>query len=310
MGMGLRQLEAFRAVADTGSFTRACQTLYVTQSTVSQHIRNLENQLNLQLFRRDRRGAALTPAGEQLLTRCRKVFELLSQTEADLRRALNPYSGRLAFGCASSTLLYQLPPMLAEYARRYPEVELGIISGSIADVTQQLSAGALDLALVVLPCRGAKIRRALLCEEPFVLILPRKHPLAGGSRIAIKKLATERFILQLPGQNTRKLVDHFLLKHRIVPRIAIEIADTETTKRMVANGLGPAVLPLSAFAGGRAPRGVKVYPIPASQLRRTLAVVYPKSKPLRPAAEALVQMLQARFQSLLPVDRVRRRTLE
>ncbi len=300
MSIGLRQLEAFRAVAETGSFTRACQALFITQSTVSQHIHSLETHLQVRLFDRNRRQVSLSPAGERLMQHCSAVFQLLEEAERAVRAAHDPYCGKVAFGCASSTLLYQLPSVLAEYARRYPRVELKIVGGTISEIMAQMEADALDLALVVLPVSSSHVRRIQLWAEGFVLAVPARHRLAGQRHVRVEQLMEDRFILHLRGQNTRKLVDRFLFQHHVQPRVPIEIADTETMKAMVAQGLGISVLPGSAFQPGTVPDGIRTFSIPHSQLARALAAIYPKCRHLRPSGIAMVELLQSHFRSVLP----------
>src|SRR5215472_6787480 len=116
MPINFRQLEVFCAVAETRSFTRASHVLFISQSTVSQHIRDLEESLNVKLFHRNRRNVSLTPAGEGLVERGQQIFQMLEEAETDVRTAKDPYSGKLSFGCASTTLLYRLPDILADYA--------------------------------------------------------------------------------------------------------------------------------------------------------------------------------------------------
>ena len=149
MPINFRQLEVFCAVAETRSFTRASHVLFISQSTVSQHVQELEKSLNVKLFNRNRRKVWLTPAGEDLVERGQQIFHMLDEAEAAARTAKDPYSGRLSFGCASTTLLYRLPAILAEYARRYPNVELRIAGGTIQEVAAQMWSGTLDFALVL-----------------------------------------------------------------------------------------------------------------------------------------------------------------
>src|SRR5215472_2867385 len=195
MAINFRQLEVFRAVAETRSFTRASHRLFVSQSTVSEHIRELEEALNIRLFERNRRTVALSAAGEKLLEYGSRVFLDLEQAEAATRSVRDPYCGKFAFGCASTTLLYQLPPVLAEYASKYPQVEVTISSGTIQEVASQMWSGALDLALVVLPLSSPEFKKLVLFEESFVAVLPAHHRLAVGRKLNIADLANERFIL-------------------------------------------------------------------------------------------------------------------
>lgn len=295
MAINFRQLEVFRAVAETRSFTRASHMLFISQSTVSEHIRELEETLKVRLFERNRRTVALTAAGERLLEYAQRVFATLEEAESAAQSMLDPYSGHFAFGCASTTLLYQLPPVLAEYASRYPHVELTINSGTIQEVAAQMWSGALDLALLVLPIASAEFKKVVLLEEPFVVVVPSHHKLASPKRFEIASLAEERFVLHRKDQNTRKLIDRFFFKHKITPKVAIELAETEAIKEMVARGLGVSVLPASAFPRWRRAAGVKTFPIHDLELRRTLALVYLRGKVLRPPVQAMIELLVKHF---------------
>ncbi len=292
MPINFRQLEVFCAVADTRSFTRASHVLFISQSTVSQHIRDLEESLNVKLFHRNRRSVSLTPAGEGLVERGRQIFLMLQEAETDVRTTKDPYSGKLSFGCASTTLLYRLPDILAEYTRRYPNVELNITGGAIQEVAPQMWSGALDFALVVLPLSSPMLEKQVLFEESFALVLPASHALAQRPHVDIADVAAERFILNRPGQNTRKLIDKYLFKKRITPRVAIELAETEAIKAMVARGLGISVLPESALLDARDRPEWKAFPLPRKDIKRALAVVYPRPRLLRPPAVVLIELLQ------------------
>jgi DNA-binding transcriptional LysR family regulator len=295
MSINFRQLQVFRAVAEVRSFTRASQALFISQSTVSQHIRDLEDLLRIKLFDRTRRTVSLSAAGENLLRHSNQVFQLLDEAENAVHVQSNPYSGRLSMGCASTTLLYQMPSILVDYARKYPDVDLKITGGTIREIAAEMWAGSSDLALVVLPLHAPDLKKLPVCEEPFLAVLPASHRMARNRSLEIEELAGERFILHLPGQNTRKLVDRFLFQHHVTPRVPIELGETETIKRMVSHGLGVSLLPASAFLHKGSKDGLKLFPIPQGQLKRSLAIVYPKQKTLGAPALAMIDILQARF---------------
>ncbi len=297
MSINFRQLEVFRAVAEHRSFTRASHVLLISQSTVSQHIRELEEALHVRLFERNRRYVALSAAGESLVDHARRVFRMLEEAEAATKAVGDPFSGKFSFGCASTTLLYQLPPVIAEYTRKYPNVELNITGGSVQDVAAGLWAGELDLALVVLPLTAPGLSKLVLFEESFVVVLPAKHPLAKTGRMTAQDLSAERFILHRHGQNTRKLIERFFFKRKIAPRVVIELAETEVIKEMVACGLGISILPASAFPPGRHRKELKTFPIGGRELQRTLALVYLRPQAMRPPTTAMIELLQAHFQT-------------
>ena len=297
MPINFRQLEVFCAVAEAKSFTRASHVLFISQSTVSQHIRELEDSLGVKLFDRNRRNVSLTPSAENLLEHGQHIFRMLDEAEIAAKTTKDPYRGKLSFGCASTTLLYNLPPILMEYTRKYPNVELNITGGTIQEVATQMWSGALDLALVVLPLSSPAMEKVVLFEEAFAGVLPANHPLADRPNLNVSDLAGERFILHRPGQNTRKLIDRYLFKQRVTPRVAIELAETEAIKAMVAKGLGVSILPEGAFLGARDQKDVRTFRIPRKDLKRSMAVVYPKPQALRAPAVALVELLQNYFRT-------------
>jgi LysR family transcriptional activator of glutamate synthase operon len=295
MPLNFRQLEVFRAVAETASFTRASHVLFISQSTVSQHIRELEESLNIKLFQRNRRNVTLTSAGENLLEHTRSIFQMLSNAEQAAKTVKDPFRGKVTFGCASTTLLYKLPPVLMEYSERYPNVELNITGGTIKNVATQLWSGALDLAVVVLPLSAPALRKIVLSEESFVWAISKSHPLARKKEIRGAEIAAERFILHRRGLNTRRLIDQYLYREEITPRIAMELDETEAIKALVARGFGVSILPESAFPDSRSSAGIRKYPIPHHRLHRTLAIVHPRAAAMRPTVSALISLLQEHF---------------
>jgi DNA-binding transcriptional LysR family regulator len=136
-----------------------------------------------------------------------------------------------------------------------------------------------------------------LWDEGFFLVLPKQHRLARRRALTIEDLANEQFILHGRAQNTRKIVDRYLFRHAVSPAVPIEIADTETIKAMVAHNLGVSILPESAFPRRKATEGLKIFPVHKAELSRSLAIIYPKSRPLRPAALAMIEVLQTRYHS-------------
>lgn len=295
MPITFRQAEVFRAVAQDNSFSRASHRLLVSQSTVSEHIRALEEVLERKVFQRSRRRVELTSAGEHLLTYVERVFQLLEEAETAAKTSDDPFSGKVSFACASSTLLYQLPPILVEYSRSYPRVQLSILTDSIEGVTAELRAGVVDLALVAFPVSGRDFRKIALFDEAFVVILPTAHPLAGKSTIRIKELAGEPFILYRQGTNARRTIDRLFHKERFGPRIVMELNHTEAIKEMVANGFGVSLVPTSAFLTRTPTRDVAMLAIKGGGLKRSIGLIYLRSRAMSPSAKALLQLFQSHY---------------
>ena len=131
-----------------------------------------------------------------------------------------------------------------------------------------------------------------------MIAVPARSAALRQSKFQMQDLATERFILHRQTQNTRKLVDRYLFKQRVTPKVVIELAETEAIKAMVARGLGVSIIPASAFLEpGRHPE-IRTFPLPMKDIKRSLALVYPKLKTPRPPALALMQLLKSHFAKL------------
>lgn len=295
MPISFRQMEVFRAVAQDNSFSRASHRLLVSQSTISEHIRALEEVLDRKVFERSRRRVELTSAGEHLLQYVQRLFQLLEEAERAAKTSDDPYAGKVLFACASTTLLYQVPPILIEYSRSYPRVQLSILTDSIDEVTRDLRAGVVDLALVSFPITGRDFRKIPLFDEDFVIVLPSGHPLASKSSVRIKELADEPFILYRQGTNARKTIDRLFHKERFGPRVVMELNPTEAIKEMVANGFGVSLVPASAFLTKAPSRGVATLAIKGGGAKRSVGLIYLRTRPMSPSAKALLQLFQSHY---------------
>src|SRR3954468_12030211 len=171
--MALRHLESFAAVARHRHFRRAAESLYVTQSAVSQAVRRLEAELGLELLRRTSRGVELTPAGAELLGRA----EAILADVAGARAAMDEHAGTLRGGvraAATTGDALRLAPALARFGREHPGVRIALRQGAAGEVVDLVASGAVDLAVAALPDGAAlpeDLETAPLGREPLVLLV-------------------------------------------------------------------------------------------------------------------------------------------
>lgn len=298
MSISFRQLEVFRAVAEMKNFTQASQKLLVSQSTVSEHIRQLEEALSTEVFDRSQRSVNLTPAGERLFEYATNIFSLLEKAEISAKYAPNEFAGRISIGCGSTTLLYLLPPVLKDFARKYPRMELQVKSyNTIQPLLSDLRSGTIEMAVVILPVSGPEIHKTILLQESFCIVLPRRHPLLKSKRkhIGIRDTLDEPFILYQQFTNTRKIIDHFFHRMKIVPKVAMQLEDIEAIKEMVASGFGISLLPESAFLVHQRNDELVRIPVPLERLKREVGLIKMRTKSFPPGAQALVDILLQRF---------------
>jgi DNA-binding transcriptional LysR family regulator len=192
--MELRQLSSFVAVAEELHFRRAAERLHLAQPSVSQQISTLEAELGVQLFQRNRRGAALTAAGEALLPEARELLARADQAAALARSTGAGERGRLRLSLTRSLTGGIAGAIVAEYRRRYPAVELELSVGNTMLHIEQLLEGDIDVGFVRPPLEQPALEELVLDREPMVCVLPKGHPLAQRTTVRPRDLQDEPLV--------------------------------------------------------------------------------------------------------------------
>ena len=190
----LRQLTSFVAVAEELHFRRAAERLHLAQPSVSQHIRGLEAELGVRLFERNRRGAALTAAGDALLPEARDLLARAEGAAAIARSTGIGERGRLRLSLTRSLTGGIAGAIVAAYRQRYPEVELELSVGNTMLHVEQLLEGDIDVGFVRPPLEQPGLDERVLGREPMVCVLPKGHPLANRGRVRSADLRDEPLV--------------------------------------------------------------------------------------------------------------------
>lgn len=190
----LRQLTSFVAVAEELHFRRAAERLHLAQPSVSQHIRGLEAELGVRLFERNRRGAALTAAGDALLPEARDLLARAEGAAAIARSTGIGERGRLRLSLTRSLTGGIAGAIVAAYRQRYPEVELELSVGNTMLHVEQLLEGDIDVGFVRPPLEQPGLNELVLGREPMVCVLPKGHPLAKRGRVRSADLRDEPLV--------------------------------------------------------------------------------------------------------------------
>ena len=246
--MDLRQLEILRAVAQTGSFTSAGQELHLSQSAVSRQILLLEEELHEQLFLRLGRKIRITPAGTTLLGLSQRMFEDLDRTRASILESQKTVSGTLRLVGGMTVCLYVFPPLLKEFRRAHPAVEVKVIPGATPRLVRQLRAGAADLGLLTLPVNDPNLISTPVMREELMLVTAPTHPLARKRQVMPRDLIGQPFVLFEAGSNSRKTIEVFFAQEQIAPKVVTETENDEIMKALVMVGMGVAISPYQAVA--------------------------------------------------------------
>lgn len=286
--MEIAELNAFVAVAESGSFSLAAQQLHLTQPAVSKRISQLESSLDCQLFDRIGRHINLTEAGRDLLPRANRI---LLEME-DLRRAMTnlggEVSGTLKIGTSHHIGLHRLPPVLKRFSRHYPQVKLDIQFIDSEMAFDLVMHGKLELGIVTLPPEGSgPLQTISIWEDPLAFMIGADHPLALENQLELQALARHPAILPSMSTFTRRIVEGLFQEKELKIEVPISTNYLETIKMMTSIGLGWTVLPATMLD-----HEVKELPIKDVALYRELGVVYHPGHSLSNAAKAILDLLQ------------------
>ncbi len=246
--MDLRQLEILRAVAETGSFTAAGHHLHLSQSAVSRQILMLEEELDEQVFLRVGGKIRITPAGSALLALSRRVFEDIEATRAVISDARQTLGGTIRLVGGMTVCLYVFPPLIKEFRKHHPNVEVKVTPTSTPRLVRQLKTGAADLGLVTLPVDDPALVVEPVLQEELLLVMSPQHPLAHKKHIVPRDLARQPFVLFEAGSNSRRTIEEFFTRQQIAPKVVTETENVEIIKAMVRVRLGISIIPYQAMA--------------------------------------------------------------
>ena len=247
--MEIRQLRAFIAIAELGTFTAGAQRVHVTQAAISMQIRQLENELGAKLFIRAPRRVMLTEAGEQLLQRARHILRDHDAAVDEIAELAGAERGRLRVGSASAMVTTDvLPKLLKDLRKQHAGAEVTVASGTSEALVQQILAGELDVAFVSLPVEARGINTERLSQDQLVAVASPRHRLAKQRTISAYTLAGEKLILGERGGNTRRLIDQFFAQAGVTLHVSMELSRQAAIRRMVEEDMGVGIVPLQTVS--------------------------------------------------------------
>lgn len=285
--MDIANLQAFIAVAETGSFSLASEQLYLTQPAISKRIVTLETELDTRLFDRIGRKVSLTESGQALLPRARNIMRELEDSKRSIQNLSGHIAGTLSIGTSHHIGLHRLPPVLRAYTKQYPDVELDLHFMDSEDACRAVEHGDLELGIVTLPLSPPEILNTrTIWPDPLAIMANKSHPLAQKKRLQVSDLAKYSAVLPTRNTYTRQILEHTLAQYDLQLKIGLVTNYLETIKMMVSVGLGWSVLPMSMLSAELRPLS-----LPGIKLKRELGVVWHKNHTLSNAAKKMVATL-------------------
>ncbi len=244
--MNLRDLRYLVALADHRHFGRAAAACFVSQPTLSTQIRKLEDELGVPLVERAPRKVMLTPVGQEVAERARRVIAEVEQMKEAARRSQDPEAGTVRLGIFPTLGPYLLPHVVPRIRARFPKLELLLVEEKSDVLLARLREGRLDAGLLALPIHDDQLHAEFLFEEPFLLAVPEAHPLARRDALKLSDLSHEKLLLLEDGHCLRDQALDVCQLAGTSERSEFRATSLETLRQMVAANVGITLLPTLA----------------------------------------------------------------
>lgn len=282
--MELKQLQTFAALVKYRSFTRAAERLYLSQPTISTHLRQLEEELNTRLIFRTTKALEVTPSGWEVYE---AACEMLALRDGLLRRWNSENVKHISLGTSTIPSAYILPELLPAFRAEEPDVQFDIHQSDSEGVLDGLLHGRFDLGMVGMERAEEGLVFLPLCQDSMVLITPvteRYQALRALPETPLEELLREPILLREQGSGSRKCVESYFERIGIQENelnITARLNDQESIKALVAGGLGISIISARAAEGDRRAGRLLTFPLPKGQAARSLSLVYRRGDRMR-----------------------------
>lgn len=253
--MRLTQLRSFHAVATTGSFTAAAQSLHVSQPTVTTQVAQLEALYQVELFHRTGRRVRPTELGERLLALSRHMFDLETEAVQLLRESGELRSGQLRVAAVGPS---HVTRMLVAFNQRYPGVKVTVSTGNSQDALDRLLDYSADVGVLAQVFKDRRFVSVPYSDHPVVIFCNAQHRFARRRSIRTAELQGERLILREEGSTTRKAIETALRHAKVEAQVVMEVASREIIRAAVAEGVGVAAVSEAEFLPGPGLHSVRI----------------------------------------------------
>jgi DNA-binding transcriptional LysR family regulator len=287
MALSLRQVRYFIAVAENGSVTGAAQQLSVSQSTVTEAVKGLEDELGVPLIERQARGVSLTYKGQQFLRHAHRILAEVNDAQRALRGREAPLAGTLQLGVTTLVAGYCLSDLLARFRRVFPAVQVSAVEDTREYLEHLLLNGEIDVAVIIVSNLQDNVA---LETESYHLWLPAGHRLLRSGPVSLKEMAEEALIV-LSVDEVEEVTGRYWRQAGVRPKVAFRTRSVEAVRSLVATGAGLAVLPDLAYRpwsleGDRIEARAIEEPLP----ELTVGVAWRRGLPLPAVAETFIDL--------------------
>ena len=293
--LNFHQLYIFYAVASHRSFSRAAESLSITQPAVSIQVQELEKFLGAALFHRRTRGLRITEVGETVFAYAQQIFSLSGKLLETLEEIHNLQTGRLALGASTTPGEYLLPSAVGRFRQVYPGINVELSIANTRTIIQRILNQELDLGMVGSHPTAGQDELGIIdyVEDEIVLVAAPTHPLAQGNTITAAQAVEAGLILRESGSATRNTAEECFRGLGITPSAALSLGSNEALKQAAMAGGGVAVISRMGVTAEVRAGMLVILPVKDWVCRRPLTLIYPKERQLSPSKQAFLEYLQS-----------------
>ena len=296
--MEFKQLEAFVAVVDYGSFSEAARRLYLTQPTISAHIRSLEDELHMKLIIRTTKKTTVTAKGYQLYDSAVRMLDIRNNL---LENFTGAHKHMIDLAASTIPSSYLLPELLAAFGKAHPDVYFHSVQSDSAESISRVLDGTVDLALVGQNTRDESCVFLPFCYDELVLATPvtdrylSLYSHLPDEPVSFRDFAKDPIIIREKGSGTKKEMDLFLEKNGIIPgnlNVVARMNDLESIKKSIVIGLGSSILSSRSVTDLQKTKQILVFPLGEPTHKRSFYIVYSKNRILKPHVKQFIQFVR------------------
>ncbi len=292
--MDLHQIEIFCTLIRLKSFSRTATALYLTQPTVSGHIKNLETELGVRLLDRLGRRVVPTEAGEALYSHGLKLLEQRDLAIQEIESLTGKVSGTLRLGGSTIPGAYILPSIISAFRKKHPSVSVRLLIEDTAKVAEAVLSGDLCMGVVGASVQDSRLEAQDFLKDELVVAVPAGHPLAGKKRVAMEALKKEVFILREEGSGTRRIMEERLEKEGVSLadlKVSAIVGSSDAVRQAVKAGLGISILSIRALQDDIKAGRLSALRLKGIRLERSFSIILLKGRSRSPLCKAFLDFL-------------------
>lgn len=249
--MADRRLQVFHTVAKVMSFTKAAETLHMTQPAVTFQVKQLEDFFNTRLFDRTHNKITLTDAGKVVYDYSDQILELYEKMNSDVREMTGEVTGTLVIGASTTIAEYMLPSLLGAFKKQYDDVNIRLQVGNTDAIVSMVENNMIDLGLVEAPVHNKNLEVDVCRIDEMQLICPKTHPLAKRDKVTVEEFRKYGYITREEGSGSRTVIDTYIREQGLTYsdlKVVMELGSPEAVKMAVESDVGIAIVSRSTLA--------------------------------------------------------------